>query len=468
MAGCQYLDSMCCGIIIDPPMFKYLLIAWMAGMVACEAAVSRRTPVVEAVELVTPSVVNIGTERMVRTLYSDPARRARGSVMDEFLQEFFGTPPTPGYRLSHSLGSGVIVDSDGFILTNYHVIERASRIRVMLSNESIYEAQFLAGDEVNDLALIKIDPEVSLPAVQFAQDDDLLLGETVIAMGNPFGLAHTVTVGVLSAKNREARFGGEVLYKVILQTDAAVNPGNSGGPLLNIHGELIGVNVAIHHDAQNIGFAVPIKRARALLARWLAPRGLKKIWPGFEAAGDAPDLVLQNVDPEGPAALSGFRQGDRIHAVGTNVVGNLYEFHRNLIHLEEGDPVDITVERDGKLLEQRLTMVAVPKLSGEALAKRHLGLVLDATKPVRQLKLGFRSGLLVSEIDTASVSAKAGVRPGLILTRINGREINSLDDVALALENVSAGDLVQLEVVSVMERDAFLVAQTSTVQVLAD
>ena len=226
------------------------------------AVANRRTPVVEVVSEVLPSVVNIGTEKIVKVRYTDPSRRVRGDLFDEFFSEFFGPPVKEGYRRSNSLGSGVIIDPRGYILTNYHVIERASVIRVTLSDESKYEAVFVAGDEISDLALIKIEPLKPLKAVTFGKDDDLLLGETVIVLGNPFGLAQTVTVGVLSAKNREARYEGEILYRDILQTDAAVNPGSSGGPLVNIDGQVIGISVAIYREAQNIGFALPVSRVR--------------------------------------------------------------------------------------------------------------------------------------------------------------------------------------------------------------
>ena len=266
-------------------MLKLGIAVFLLGLSArtAPAVANRRTPVVEVVAEVLPSVVNIGTEKMVKVRYTDPSRRVRGDLFDQFFSDFFGPPRKEGYRRSNSLGSGVIIDPRGYILTNYHVIERASIIRVTLSDESKYEAVFLAGDEINDLALIKIDPAKPLKAVMFGKDDDLMLGETVIVLGNPFGLAQTVTVGVLSAKNREARYEGEILYSDILQTDAAVNPGSSGGPLVNIDGEVIGINVAIYREAQNIGFAVPIKRVKALLAHWMTPRIISKTWPGFDA-----------------------------------------------------------------------------------------------------------------------------------------------------------------------------------------
>lgn len=244
-----------------------------------EAAYNRRTPIVEAVERASPAVVNISTERIVHNMYDDLVLNSRNEMLERRHAPQWGDR-SAGSR--HSLGSGIVVDSAGYILTNFHVIERASIIRVQLDDESMHEAVLLAGDPVNDLALIRIDAGRTLPAVNFANNDDLLLGETVIAMGNPFGLAHTVTVGVLSAKNREFRYGGQLLYKDILQTDAAVNPGSSGGPLLNVDGNVIGVNVSVNEEAQNIGYALPVRRVRDFLARSLSPALLRKAWLGFE------------------------------------------------------------------------------------------------------------------------------------------------------------------------------------------
>jgi serine protease Do len=434
-----------------------------------EAKVDRRTPIVEAVERSMPAVVNIGTEQMVRTLYSDPLQRFRGDLLDEFFRNFFDTPPTPGYQTTHSLGSGVVVDPDGYILTNYHVIERASRIRVMLEDDELYDAALLAGDPISDLALIKIESGGRLPAVAFAEDDDLMLGETVICLGNPFGLAHTVTVGVLSAKNREARYGGEVLYRDILQTDAAVNPGNSGGPLLNINGELIGINVAIYQQAQNIGFAVPVKRVRALLTQWFSPRLLKKATLGFEPVPSLQGgLVVGTVEPGSAAAKAGLREGAAIRTVNGVPVQDVFGFNKSLLPVEVGSPVAMAIQ-DGDL--QRVvdvTLVALPKPSGEKLARELLGIEFDDPSSSPNLMSYYRTGLPLGEIINGSPASRAGVQPGPLVTRINDIEIRSLDDVGLALENVKAGDTVTLSLATIVQQNVFIIAQTSQVRLVAD
>lgn len=448
-----------------------ILVAWgaLAGFtVLAQAAVDRRTPVVEAVQQALPSVVNIGTERRVKVIYSDPFFRSRDDAFDRLLREFMGMPPLAEVeRAQQSLGSGVIVDPAGFILTNYHVIERASKVRVMMADNEVYEATVLAGDSVNDLALIKITPNRPLPAVRFAEDDDLLLGETVVALGNPFGLTHTVTVGVLSATNREARYEGEVLYRDILQTDAAVNPGNSGGPLVNLNGDLIGINVAVYQQAQNISFAVPVKRARALLARWMSSRLLHKTWLGFEPRPEAGGIVVDRMDAGGPAAAAGLREGEPILALNDQPVPDVYTFNKNLLPHSAGDLITLRVGRGENIRTAEVAMVALPKPSGSDLARSLLGLNFTETTPATAARAGFRKGLGIQGVLAEGPAAAVGLRPGLLVTSVNDVEILTLDDVGAALENVQAGDPVVLKLVNLVEQNAFIIAQTSFLELRA-
>jgi len=451
-------------------MMKFTtLFCLTATMLAtASATTTRRTPVVEAVEKVMPSVVNIGTERLVRRVYSDPRMRYRGDMLDLFFRDFFGSPPAPpSYQTKHSLGSGVIISSDGYILTNYHVIERASRIRVMLSDESTYEARVLAGDEINDLALIKIDPDSPLPAVTFADDDDLFLGETVITLGNPFGLAHTVTVGVLSAKNREARYNGQILYRDILQTDAAVNPGNSGGPLVNTDGELIGINVAIYQDAQNIGFAMPVKRAKNLLTRWLTPRLIHDRWPGFDLEELEGNIQIRRIDRQSDAYAKGLRNGDVLASFQGEPANNLYELNRRLLGYDIGDQVDMIFQLSGEERAVSLTITAAPKPSGETLAKDLLGLVFDCSAKAAERTAHYRSCLIVKDVVEDSPAFRAGLRKNMMISSINEKELQSIADVGMALERVNRGDPVRVEVISFVEHDTFMLAQTTALNITA-
>ena len=444
-----------------------ILLLVLATATSSRAAVNRRTPVVEAVQQALPSVVNIGTERQVKVVYSDPFFRTRDNAFDQLMREFMGLPPVTRVERSHSLGSGVIMDENGFILTNYHVIERASKIQVMLTSNEIYDATILAGDPVNDLALIKIEPKSPLPAIRFAEDDDLLLGETVIALGNPFGLTHTVTVGVLSATDREARYNGEVLYHDILQTDAAVNPGNSGGPLVNLNGELIGINVAIYQEAQNISFAVPVKRARALLARWLSSRLLHKTWLGFEPAPSPDGLVVSQLDPAGLAAKAGVQAGEPLVALNGKPVRDVYTFNKYLLTYGAGDQIPVTLGRADKERTLNLAMVTLPKPSGEILARERLGLVFSKDTPANAIKAGFRKGLAIQGVLAGGPAEKSGLRPGLLVTSVNDVEILNGDDVGAALENVQPGDPVTLKLVQLVEQETYIVAQTSFIELRA-
>lgn len=436
------------------------------------ATSNRRSPVVEAVEKAMPSVVNIGTERMVRRVYTDPRMRFRDDMLDLFRQDFFGSPPAPPeYQMKHSLGSGVIVSPDGYILTNFHVIERASRIRVMLADESIHEARVITGDPINDLALIKIDAEGLLPALPFAGDDDLFLGETVIAMGNPFGLAHTVTAGVLSGKNREARYRGEVLYRDILQTDAAVNPGNSGGPLLNVDGALIGINVAVYQDvqqnAQNIGFAVPIRRARALLTDWLTPRLIYNRWPGFELGEQDGRVFIREIDARSPAHAAGLRAGDHVVAIADTPVTRLYEANKLLLSYAVGENVSMTFQLGDEQRTMSIAITDVPKPSGEELARDRLGLVFDCSEEAAQRNVLYRSCMIIKEVITGSPADRAGLKPDMMISSMNDQEVQTINDVGIALEKSRPGDRVKIDVISLVEHETFILAQNTTMSLIA-
>jgi len=209
----------------------------------------RRTPVVEVFEHARDAVVNISTTRIVRM-------RSRSPLDDIF---DFGRP---GYRQQRvqSIGSGIVVHESGYIVTNAHVVSQASDVQVTFADETRLPADVLAVDSQHDLAVIKVAADHPLPHLKLGSSDDILIGETVVAIGNPLGLEHTVTAGIVSALNRQLDFGNDVIYTGLIQTDASINPGNSGGPLLNIDSELIGINTAIRGDAQNIGFAIPVNR----------------------------------------------------------------------------------------------------------------------------------------------------------------------------------------------------------------
>ena len=445
-----------------PFLFAALAIGGVAGPAG--AAYSRRTPIVEAVERASPSVVNISTERIVHNMYDDLVLNSRNQMLEQMVAQQMAERPT---EPRHSLGSGIVVDEAGYILTNFHVVERASRVRVQLADDTMYDATLLAGDPVNDLALIRIDAGRSLPAVSFAENDDVLLGETVIAVGNPFGLAHTVTVGVLSAKNREYRYNGQLLYKDILQTDAAVNPGSSGGPLLNVNGDVIGVNVSVNEEAQNIGYALPVRRVRAFLARSLSPSLLRKAWLGFEPGSTDTGVEVVRVGTETAAAQAGLRGGDRVVAINERPVPDLYTFNRSLINLPTGAVVQVQMKALNGSRRVTLPLLAMPKPSGSDLAAKLLGLTFGTDRGGLTIHPLYRNGLPVTGVEADSPAAQRGLRPGLFITRINDYEINSLDDVGMALEQVRAGSPVRLTVLAVNSGEDYVVRYQTTLALAA-
>src|SRR4051812_12484768 len=255
---------------------------------------ARRDLTVDAVQRVMPCVVNIATETVV------PIRDPMENLFREFFDPYHRSRPP---NAQYSLGSGVIIDEEGFVLTNFHVVGHASRVWVKLSDGREYEADKLAGTSATDVALVKIRTSKGekFNAVRFAADDDLLLGETVLALGNPFGLGGSVTRGILSSKSRRPATGNEPLdVNDWLQTDAAINPGNSGGPLINIHGDLIGLNVAVYKEGQGIGFAIPVSQVSEALASFFSPEVRHLLWFGARLKAAPAQLTVADVQPNGP------------------------------------------------------------------------------------------------------------------------------------------------------------------------
>ncbi|MCZ7584559.1 MAG: trypsin-like peptidase domain-containing protein [Deltaproteobacteria bacterium] len=235
--------------------------AMVIGFAAAAHAAERVTPVVEAVRSVGPAVVNISTEQVQRgdfPVFQDPRYE---KFFREFF-EFYQQPSTRAKMEEHTLGSGVVVDPEGYILTNEHVVLGSGRLRATLSDGRSFEARVVGTEPAKDLAVLKIDGDAPFPAARLGRSKDLMIGETVIAIGSPFGLSNTETTGVVSAMERTIRTESGRVYVDFIQTDASINPGNSGGPLLNINGEVIAVNTAVYGQAQGIGFAVPIDSAK--------------------------------------------------------------------------------------------------------------------------------------------------------------------------------------------------------------
>ena len=417
-------------------------------------------PVVLAVQKVLPAVVNISTERIVERQFNDP--------FDELFRQFFGQPGRPRVEGVQSLGSGVIVDEDGWIVSNYHVVQRATKIDVLLADGSHYEAQYVSGDDKNDLALLKIQPKKPLSSVEIATDGRTMLGETVVAIGNPFGFDHTVTRGVISAKDRSWP-PEDPQFEDVLQTDAAINPGNSGGPLINTRGQLVGINMALLSQAQGIGFAVPAKRVANLLAAWFTPEKRARLWLGlrFQRADRA--IVVADVQDNSPAAKSGVQKNDRVVAVDGQEFHDILRLERALIHRKAGDVVKFDVERSGETRSVSITLAGLPKLSAANLMLSRFGVQVQPLTPDLAEALGFFSiqGLAVASVERDSPADCAGFQSKMVITQVGGEEITSMDRLAEQLADVKKDDMVSMSVIVTERRGNVILRQTANVSLKA-
>jgi serine protease Do len=383
----------------------------------------RLTPIVKAAQKSKPSVVSIRGEKTVL-----PGPQSAGAE-------------TP--RRVNGMGTGVVIDSRGYILTNYHVVEGVREIQVTTADtpSKKYIASIVARDPETDLAVIKISPAAKMEVITLGTSSDLMQGETVVAVGNAFGYDFTVTRGIVSALHRAVQINDAQYYDDLIQTDAPINPGNSGGPLLNIDGEMIGVNVAVRAGAQGIGFAIPVDKAMNIAAALMASGA--KSWHGLVAAPDAPaslsGMKLATVEKKSPAAEAGLKEGDVVTAVGETEIRRALDFQRELLDRKVGDKLDVTVSRDGKSLNLSLVLGANPESSQASggSAWEVLGLELRAV-PGDEFKQKFhtryRGGLVVVDVRPNSPAAEQGIRSGDVLVGMHIWETISLDNVAYILK----------------------------------
>lgn len=405
----------------------------------------RLTPVVSALANVMPSVVNIGTERVVRV--SDP--------FEDWFNQFF-TDRARYYKKAIPLGSGIIIDPSGLVVTNYHVIRRASKITIRLWNGESYEAHYIAGDAANDLALMQIMhdfTEAPLQAIRFAVPDDLLLGETVVAVGNPFGLEHSVASGVLSAKNRKLEEQG-VEFNDIIQTDAAINPGNSGGPMVNLDGDLIGINLAIRRGAEGIGFAIPLRRIEEILSSWLKPERFSAYTCGLTPVTEVTDsgeiiAKVCSITKGGPAAEAGLECGMQITEVNGIPVMRAIDISRLLWRMRADKRKSITIKTSEKTFHFNLR-----RMSGGELTYQRLGIRLQSLTASLKRALQYPdelSGMIISDLETPGFLDKYNISRGDVLASIENIPVNSEEDLTEILESRKSGDAVTLNMYVIQE-----------------
>ena len=444
-----------------------LLAVWIAGPGGTPSAAApasqsdpRRDAVVEAVQKVMPCVVNIATETVLQV--NDP--------LDQFFRDFFG----PYYRhrqpnTQHSLGSGVIIDEEGYVLTNFHVVNRASRVWVKLANGREYECDKITGTSFTDVALLKIRTKENekFTAVKLAADDDLLLGETVLALGNPFGLGGSVARGILSSKSRRPPSENEPLdVPDWLQTDAAINPGNSGGPLINLRGELIGVNVAVYREGQGIGFAVPVKRIASALSEIYSPEGLDSLWFGARVRPGSAPLQVASVQLESPAGKAGLRAGDEILQVNGKAPRGFMNFIGQLQAVKDRSDLSLLVQRGDTRKTVTLRMVPEKTFFNAELIRRKTGALLKEITQDMARSMGLRvEGFVVSSVDRETPAAEAEVQRGMLITGIDGQAITNLVQAAKLFYTKGKGDRVRLEVVVPRQRGAYVQYLQGTVEI---
>jgi Do/DeqQ family serine protease len=397
--------------------------------------ISTQEAFIEVSEKVTPAVVNISAARMA-------AVRDLGPLFEDFFGDLFRQHP-PLQRKEQSLGSGFILSADGYILTNDHVVKGAAEIKVKLSDQRIYDGKVVGSDPHTDVAVIKIEAQEKLPTVVLGDSDTLKVGQWALAIGNPFGLDRTLTVGVISATGR-ANIGIED-YEDFIQTDASINPGNSGGPLLNIYGEVMGINTAIVAAGQGIGFAIPINLARLIADQLIEKGEVTRGWLGVSIQPLTPELaesfglemvsgaLVNQVLAGSPAEKAGVKRGDVLLTYDGKPVRGVRELQLLVANTPAGSKIELVVLRQGKRLTLPVIIAAQQPPPAAAAApsqdqEKRQGLGLTVAPAAGG------AGVQVETVDPDSAAAAAGVRPGDVILAINQQEVNDLSAFRQAAE----------------------------------
>jgi Do/DeqQ family serine protease len=394
----------------------------------------RETPVVRAVRGAAPAVVNISTKEQ----YGGSSYHSFGGsdLFDRFFQEFFDSFEPPRHTWQ-SLGSGVIVDgAKGYILTNHHVIAQASEVKVGLADQREFPAEIVGADPGSDLAVLQIQADDRLPDLKMGDSADVMIGETVIAIGNPFGLNHTVTTGVISAVHRSVR-SRDRTFRDFIQTDASINPGNSGGPLLNINGELIGINSAIYDRAEGIGFAIPINKAKRIMADLISYgqvhppylglnlQSLDQRLAAYFNAPSASGVVVTAIDPQSPAEKAGLQRGDVITRLDHHQVESVEDYEDILRGYTARTKVQIKAHRQGRSRSFQVDTREFPDRRAHEIYWDRYGLKIG--QPDRE------SGAPITDVRRGSAAHRTGLKPGDRILRINEIDIHSRDQAVQAM-----------------------------------
>ncbi|MCC9607824.1 trypsin-like peptidase domain-containing protein [Blastopirellula sp. JC732] len=401
----------------------FVLVCVASGMTVRNAVGTelRMTPIVKAVQGVKESIVNIHGHKTISTASA------------------IGDAP----RQVNGMGTGVIVDERGYIITNQHVVEGVRRIQVTLNDGTTYVAQLIAFDEKTDLALIKIDAEKALPVVTTGTSSDLMPGETVIAVGNAYGYENSVTRGIISALHRTVQVSDTQKYYDLIQTDASINPGNSGGPLLNIDGEMIGINVAVRVGAQGIGFAIPADTVMEVASQLMSIQRLDAHWHGIvgetKFVNGVASFHVKSVEPNSPASLCGIQTGDVITAIDDLEVCRMLDVERALLDRETGEEVSFKVSR-GEGDEKSMSLV----LQGQGAGGNYvdaawelLGIRVQSvpSNEFRANNSRYRGGLRITAVKAYSPAARQQIRVGDVLVGMHEWETISVDNLEYILKS---------------------------------
>ena len=372
-------------------------------------------------------------------------QQARGSIVNIHGQKTLG-PADEGYRQEggsqnvNGMGTGIIIDERGYILTNHHVVDGVKKIQVTFSDERTQIATLVANDNKTDLAVIKIDAPQKLPVITIGTSSDLMIGEPVVAVGNAYGYEHTVTRGIISALHRTVQVSDSQKYTDLIQTDASINPGNSGGPLLNIDGEMIGINVAVRANAQGIGFTIPVDMAMTVAANLMSAQHstYHGIVPAAAGSPIAKQFVVGPIDDESPAAKSGLLSGDVVKSVDDSPIARALDIERALLDHQAGDEVPLTVLRNKQTVTVNLVLAPAPKHRGpdSERAWELIGLRLEpvGAKQLKEYQSQYSGGLLVTAVRPDSPAWRNRIRQGDILLGLHIWETTSLDHVSYVLK----------------------------------
>jgi serine protease Do len=418
----------------------------------------------DMVEKKGPAVVNVYTTKVIKGHPGLGTPFGDEQEIPEFFKKFFDMPPNQGLpereQKAQSLGSGVIISADGYIVTNNHVAENADEIRVRCTNHEEYDAKVIGRDPKTDVALIKIEPKSSLTYVSFGNSDTLRVGDWVVAIGNPFGLENTVTAGIVSGKGRSL---GNSSYENFIQTDASINMGNSGGPLFNLNGDLVGINTAIYSRSGGsigLGFAIPANMVKNVVEQLKEHGQVVRGWLGVMIQQVTADLAKEfgldrprgalvgEVMKDSPADKAGITQGDVIIEFMGREIDRMNELPTMVAETKVGTKAKVTVIRKGK--KQVLT-VEIGKLDEEKLAQMEggdsavsdkLGMTVQELTPelAKSLNIEDQKGLIVSSVQPGSPAATSGIKRGTIILEVNQQQIGKLSELKKILDQIKPGD----------------------------